>query len=153
MNEINQTIDQFTYQEDFHFSLLKNREGVSLEKISPSLISDQKESWHSASSEVGYATPGYRNSQFLEITNQNELITIEPAVFTPNQDGNMDFTTISYHLPQPGYIGNCWIVNIEGIKIKFQHRALSAARTSTGPRLNRSAASTTARRNTSATNM
>ena len=50
-----------------------------------------KSNWHSASSPVGYGTPGYKNSQYSEISIQDETFTVDPPVFTPDNDGVSDF--------------------------------------------------------------
>ncbi len=49
--------DHFAYREQMHFDLLKDKEGVSLERLSPDGASDDPRNWHSAASAVGYATP------------------------------------------------------------------------------------------------
>jgi hypothetical protein len=57
-------LDMFSYKDDYHFPLLSNREGVSLERIDPASPSQNPANWHSASTDAGYGTPGYVNSQF-----------------------------------------------------------------------------------------
>jgi hypothetical protein len=61
VNETGNVIDYFRYSNDMHSVFIKDDEGVSLERISATnSLSDQN--WKSASSSVGFATPGYVNS-------------------------------------------------------------------------------------------
>ena len=95
-------IDRFDYNKSMHLSLLSTQEGVSLERIrasGPSLGSN----FHSAAGAVGYATPGQPNSQAQDAPGGNQQLTVEPEVFTPDDDGQQDFATLSYQLDQPGY--------------------------------------------------
>ena len=95
-------IDRFDYNKNMHLSLLSTQEGVSLERIratGPSLGSN----FHSAAGAVGYATPGRPNSQAQDAPGGNQQLTVEPEVFTPDDDGQQDFATLSYQLDQPGY--------------------------------------------------
>jgi hypothetical protein len=120
------TADRFDYQDNFHFPLLTDKEGVSLERISfedPGNFPDQ---WHSAAASCGFATPGYRNSQ--SYTGNSKGIFVDPPVFTPDQDGYKDFTTIHFSFSDPGYIGNITIFDAMGREIKrlVQNQSLSA---------------------------
>ncbi len=58
--------DEFNYTEKMHHAFVSNKEGVSLERINPSLSTQSNDSWQSAASVVGYATPGYKNSQYYD---------------------------------------------------------------------------------------
>ena len=88
-------IDQVHYFDDWHYPLLNSKEGVSLEKIHPDLNSLTQDSWHSASQNCGFSTPGYINSQFQRVTEkQSATLTVSPKLFTPNMDGNDDFLNI-----------------------------------------------------------
>lgn len=52
-----QVMDHVSYSEDWHFALLDNTEGISLERIDPFGLSNHASNWHSAAEAVGYATP------------------------------------------------------------------------------------------------
>jgi hypothetical protein len=58
-------IDQFNYTDKMHFALLSNTEGVSLERSLFSVAANTPGNFRSAAAAVGFATPGYKNSQFL----------------------------------------------------------------------------------------
>jgi hypothetical protein len=115
-----QVIDRVDYSDDWHFSLLRDHEGVSLEKLNPSLPSQDKNSWHSASSTVGYATPTYLNSQYQSLSGStnNNPFTLDPPVFSPDGDGYQDVLNIRYAFNNPGQMATIEIYNTEGFKIR-----------------------------------
>lgn len=110
-------IDQFDYNEDLHFELLDDTEGVSLERISFTAETQSDDNWHSASSTVGYATPGRANSNLLSNGNSEEEFELIEKVFSPNSDGDNDFLIISYKLEKPGYVANIKVFDDEGFEI------------------------------------
>jgi hypothetical protein len=59
-------VDRVEYDDEMHLDLLGISQGISLERISPERSGSNPDSWHSASSLSGYATPGRKNSQTLE---------------------------------------------------------------------------------------
>ncbi len=111
-------LDFFEYVDDFHSPLLKDKEGVSLERISlsePAIISDN---WKSASSTAGFATPGYLNSNARpENLFDENAILIEPEIFSPNVPGQ-DFAQINYRFDQSALAANIKIVDHQGRLIK-----------------------------------
>ncbi len=95
-------IDLVAYTSDMQYPLLTNVDGVSLERISPERPSKDVTNWHSASEAVGYATPGYKNSQFgATISDANE-ITLSPDIFSPDNDGYNDNLSIAYSFNASG---------------------------------------------------
>jgi hypothetical protein len=117
INNEGKLMERLDYQDDFHFALLNDDEGVSLERISFTGITNDKNNWQSASSTEGFATPGYRNSQIRK-TEPTGQISITPKVFTPDGDGNEDYTTINYAFDQGGYVMNILIFDKAGRQIK-----------------------------------
>lgn len=105
--------DRFDYSEKFHFALIDDKEGVSLERISPSEPTNNPHNWQSASSQSGYATPGYKNSQHATDSEGSEL-WIEPKVFTPDENGHNDYTLIHYKFNKPGNMVNITIFDPYG---------------------------------------
>jgi hypothetical protein len=110
--------DRFNYNEKMHFSLIDDVAGVSLERISPNAPTDNAANWHSAASTAGYATPGYRNSQVLEALHSKKAFSIYPQVFTPDDDGQQDFTTFSYLFNQPGTMASLFIYDAQGREVR-----------------------------------
>lgn len=113
LDDQNQLQDRFDYSEDFHFALIDDKEGVSMERISPDENTNNSSNWQSASSQSGHATPGYRNSQYFTKTNGSE-VWIEPKVFTPDENGNKDFTLINYKFETSGNMANITIFDLSG---------------------------------------
>ncbi len=111
-------IDSYDYFEHYHHELIKDFNGVSLEKISPFVGSQNKNNWHSASSMAGYATPGEKNSIWLETVDLHEQIIVEPKLFRPNDNGNYNFTLLKYQFSQPGYSASVAVYTATGVKIK-----------------------------------
>ncbi len=112
-------LDAFDYSEDLHSSLLNDPEGVSLERISPNAPTQTASNWHSAASAAGYATPTYRNSQFVE--NQSladDFIEIPEPKLSPDGDGFQDFLLVNYRTDQPGFAARASIFDAEGRLVK-----------------------------------
>ena len=110
-------IDKLAYKQDMHFPLLNSTKGVSLERIDFNRITQDATNWHSAAESVGFATPAYRNSQYLNSENGNE-IKISPEVFSPDNDGYNDVVNISYGFDSPGFVANVTIYDSKGRLVK-----------------------------------
>ncbi|MGI4871635.1 MAG: lamin tail domain-containing protein [Janthinobacterium lividum] len=107
-------LDQYTYDKSQHLALLSTQAGVSLERIrtqGPSLPSN----FHSAAGTAGYATPGRPNSQTQDAAGNGQDIAVVPEIFTPDDDGQQDFTTLNYQLDQPGYVGSVTVYDALGV--------------------------------------
>lgn len=107
-------IDEFTYNEDLHFDLLNITKGVSLERIDYNKPTNETDNWHSAGQNVGFATPGYQNSQFILVDNTNNTITVEPQTFSPDNDGYNDFLSIICSFDQSGYVVSIKVFDSNG---------------------------------------
>ena len=109
------TIDSFDYSESFHYPLLDTKEGVSLERISANAPTQDEGNWHSAASTAGFATPTYRNSQFVDRPNALEqMIDIPNTTFSPDGDGFEDVLLINYQLDGSGYTLNLQVYDSQG---------------------------------------
>lgn len=110
-------IDRMAYSKSMHFPLFISSEGISLEKIHPSLSSGDPYSWHSASDLCRFATPGYRNSQYRDIwAETNESLSV-PPVFSPDNDGIDDVLAIRVRTGNPGYAASLWVFDPQGRRI------------------------------------
>jgi len=106
-------LDGYAYDKSQQLSLLSTLDGVSLERIraqGPSLATN----FHSAASTVGYATPGRPNSQAQDAVGGGSELSVAPELFTPDDDGQNDFTTLNYTLDQPGYVGSVTVYDALG---------------------------------------
>ena len=125
LNEQGNIIDEVNYSDNWHFTLLHNTEGVSLEKINYNAASVQS-NFHSAATSVGYGTPGYKNSQYKINEEMPGEITVSPEIFSPDNDGDEDFATINYSFPSPGYVANITIFDASGRPVRYlQKNSLS----------------------------
>lgn len=111
--------DQFGYDEDLHYPLVKDPDGVSLERIDFDRATNDETNWHSAAENVGWATPGKENSQYYPGMVTEDMISLSPDVFSPDNDGVDDVLNISYLLDAPGYVGNITIFDREGRVVKY----------------------------------
>lgn len=121
LNEQGRIVDEVNYTEKWHFALISNEEGVSLERINPDAPSVQS-NFHSAASSVGFGTPTYKNSQFRSDLELPGDITLSPAIFSPDNDGMDDFATIQYNFPDPGYVANITIFDAVGRPVRYLQR-------------------------------
>ncbi|MFK7908645.1 MAG: lamin tail domain-containing protein, partial [Chitinophagales bacterium] len=111
-------LDQVHYFDDWHYSLLRDENGVSLERIDVNAPSQDSNNWQSASEGVCFATPGYQNSQFFAPTDNGKNVSVEPTSFSPNGDGFKDFTTIQYEFDQTGFTINISIFDSRGQEVR-----------------------------------
>jgi len=116
-NDDFEVIDQVIYSKELYTSFLAEIEGISLERISTEMPSNNPSNWMPAAESVGFATPGCKNSQAGK--GLATSVTFEPESFSPNNDGYNDEYRINYQLRNPGYIGNAWIYDVSG-RLIFQ---------------------------------
>lgn len=111
-------IDRLHYFARWNFELLDTKDGVALERIKFDGATQDKANWASAAASFGYGTPTAKNSMAYQEMEQDDVITVSPEVFTPNQDGFEDYALINYTLDQPDYVATVAIYDIVGRKIK-----------------------------------
>ena len=110
-------IDRVSYHSDWHFSLLDNTDGVSLERLLPDALSNQATNWHSAAESIGFATPGRINSQF-QFGETTESISLQNDVFSPDLDGFEDVLMVNYSFSTPGLLGKARVFDDIGREVK-----------------------------------
>ena len=111
-------LDKVEYSSDWHYPLLRDENGVSLERIDVNAPSQDASNWQSASEAVCFATPGYQNSQFFAPSENDKNISVEPSSFSPDGDGFKDFTTIQYEFDQTGFTVNISIFDSRGQEVR-----------------------------------
>ncbi len=114
--------DQVTYSDKWHFKLIDNKEGVSLERIDYNAASQSADNWHSAATSVRYGTPTYKNSQYRINDGVQGEVKITPEIVSPDNDGQDDFATIDYNFPEPGYVANITIFDASGRPVRYLQR-------------------------------
>lgn len=112
-NTAGSIIDKLVYTDDMHFPLLNDTKGVSLERIDFERPTQDITNWHSAAESAGFATPGYRNSQYNAGTTA-DAISISPEIFSPDNDSYNDVVNINYQFDSPGMVGNVSIYDPRG---------------------------------------
>lgn len=110
--------DVLIYDEAMHIPLLNSFKGVSLERIAFDRSSADRSNWHSAAETVGFATPAYQNSQFDIPQPEDNPITVEPEIFSPDNDGYNDVINFNYTFDTPGFIASITIYDARGRTIK-----------------------------------
>jgi hypothetical protein len=118
LNQNFEIVDEVRYSESMHFKLLKDVKGVSLERIHFDLPSGSTSTWHSASQAAGFATPTYKNSQWVEPAQRGDNFTLSPETFSPDGDGKDDFLSIGYQLPEAGFTANIRVFNSSGVEVR-----------------------------------
>ena len=113
----NKVIDFMDYSEDLHYPLLTETKGVALERVNPESSSADPENWHSAAAPL-YGTPGYKNSVYIENTDNDDSVEITPEVFSPDGDGYNDVTTINLSVFENDYTAKIMIFDSQGKYVK-----------------------------------
>jgi hypothetical protein len=122
--------DELHYESRWHFKLINDPEGVALERIDPGTATQDPMNWHSASSGAGYGTPGYENSQYRQ-PEFGGKVSVDPVVFSPDNDGRDDVLMINYELPAPGYMGSVSIYDYSGRLVRSLVQSQLAGRKGT----------------------
>ena len=121
LNNQGAVVDEVKYSDKWHFPLISNTEGVSLERIDYDAASVQS-NFHSAATSAGYGTPGYKNSQYRPYEEVARYNNRYPRIFSPDNDGTDDFATINYSFPSPGYVANITIFDATGRAVRYLQR-------------------------------
>ena len=115
-----QVIDEFHYDDAMQFPLLRNTEGISLERIDPDAPASDPFNWHSAASDAGYGTPGIQNSQYSPPGEEDvRHLYTEPEIISPDNDGYHDVLHIRYQFDHPGSLATVTVYNAEGQLIRI----------------------------------
>ncbi|MCU0376400.1 MAG: lamin tail domain-containing protein [Chitinophagaceae bacterium] len=128
LNQNGRTVEEVSYDQRWHFALVDNNEGIALERIDYNRPGQQADNWTSAAASAGFGTPTGPNSQFRTNLNvPSGSITLNPPLFSPDNDGFEDFTLIEWQLNQPGYVGNLIIMDAAGRQVRILQRNTTLA--------------------------
>ena len=106
-------VDEVTYSAKWHSSAVKIRRGVALERISPDGSSQEAANWTSASSETGYGTPGYKNSQ----SGTSLQIAESATISEPEYNASTRDYLIRYRMDKPDYRCQMAVYSSNGQKV------------------------------------
>jgi hypothetical protein len=118
MDTLLNKFDELAYEEKWHFALLDDKNGVSLERINYSRPTQDANNWQSAASTVGFATPAYINSQYSESDNAGNTFWLQPESFSPDNDGYNDVLNLHYQFKESGWLANINIYDSGGRLIR-----------------------------------
>lgn len=111
--------DELAYHKSWHFSLVNDPAGVALERISIDELTNDRNNWTSASFSSGYGTPGRMNSQYRASEVNNQIISVSPKLFSPDNDGLDDYLQLRINMNSPGGVANAIIYDISGRRVKY----------------------------------
>lgn len=114
INLKNQSVDSLAYNDNWHFSLLADKNGVSLERLNPNMLLHLSSNWHSAAAVKGFATPGYLNSQAFVPALTDQYFDPVCRTLSPDGDGFQDVFILRYHLPGGDYLGTLQVFDLNG---------------------------------------
>ncbi|HHH53506.1 MAG TPA: hypothetical protein ENK91_07590, partial [Bacteroidetes bacterium] len=104
-----EVIDSFDYSENMHSQFITNDDGISLERKNPLGNTNDKFNWGSASTLIGGATPGYKNSGFYTYNSEiKDNFSIANNIFSPDFDGVDDNLVIEYAFDKPENLTNIY---------------------------------------------
>ena len=109
-------IDRFNYTEKMHNPLLKNPDGVSLERISFTGPTNAIGNFTSAASSIGFATPSYKNS--VSKSGEEVYVNLLAKTFSPDGDGFEDFLQLEYQFAEGEKFATVNVYSDRGVLIK-----------------------------------
>jgi hypothetical protein len=117
-DQLGSIMERFEYSSDLHFDLIDDQDGVSIERLDPKRSASDESNWHSASSSVGYATPGYVNSQNYSSTTPSGGFALSSEYVSPDNDGYQDVVNIDYVNGEAGTVAAVNVYNSKGMLIR-----------------------------------
>jgi hypothetical protein len=114
VNLQNQILDSLSYSANWHFSLLNDQNGVSLERLNPDMLLHLQSNWHSAASVYGFATPGSPNSQVYVPVKSDTYFSPNARTISPDGDGFQDVFILHYNLPDNDYLVTISVFDLNG---------------------------------------
>ena len=117
-------LDRFDYDAKMHSRLLRDVEGVALERRSYQVAADVPTNWYSAASTAGFGTPTGRNSQSHEFLFVDNDFATDKSLFSPDGDGYNDLLDINYSLTQCDLSANLSIADAQGRTLRHANGVL-----------------------------
>jgi hypothetical protein len=111
-------VERFKYDDDMHFALLSTVDGVSLERLDVNRAISERGNWHSAAQSVSFGTPGLENSQYYPTNPSVGEVSMDPEIFSPDNDGENDVLNINFSFNAPGFVGTIRIYDSNGRPVR-----------------------------------
>jgi len=112
------TIDSIRYDAVYHYPSVRDRRGVSLERISIIGSSVDPKNWGSHAGPLG-GSPGLVNSLSIGTQIASEsTVRIYPNPFSPDNDSFEDVTSIALTMPDVGWLVNVIVHDRYGRKVR-----------------------------------
>lgn len=125
-------IDELQYSDKFQSPSVVSSKGVSLERISPYMPTNDASNWTSASFVENYGTPARQNSQYSIVSTDSEQnYWLDYETFTPDNDGYRDQLILNYKFPESGYNITAHIYTPTGVRVGSLANNLIAGTTGT----------------------
>jgi hypothetical protein len=114
-----ETLESFCFDKKYHSPLLLKHDGVSLERVNPYMPATAASNWHTAAASHGYSTPSAINSQYRDVSvDENRMVSLQPSYFTPDGDGIDDFMVIGYTTQSVGWSATVTIYGAKGNAVR-----------------------------------
>ena len=111
----NELIDKVSYGSDWHFSLLDETDGVSLERIDPN--GESNNSFGISSRKYWFWNTWQKKLQYIPAV-YNGSFSFTNNVFSPDSDGFEDVLQVTYEMNEEGLLGQVSIYDDKGRIIK-----------------------------------
>jgi len=112
------TIDSVRYDAEFHYPSVRDRRGVSLERIALGGSSVDPRNWGSHAGPLG-GSPGQPNSIVHDSKpSSDSVVELYPNPFSPDNDGHEDVVGIRLAMPDPGWLTKVAIFDRYGRKVR-----------------------------------
>lgn len=113
-----QLVDRLDYSAAMHNPLIKEKKGVSLERKEFDVPANALGNFTSAAASVGYATPGYENSQRSLDYGEQTAFWLTSKTFSPDNDGRDDELQINYQFSKNSSVTTIYIYNDQGKRVR-----------------------------------
>lgn len=117
IDTVEHEMDRLMYSGKWHFRLIDDKKGKSLERMDPEQPTQNEKNWHTAAEAVGFATPGGENSQYYPALH-NGTVNLTSDVISPDNDGFEDVLQINYEMSAAGMLATVRIFDDRGRVIK-----------------------------------
>ncbi|WP_421942625.1 lamin tail domain-containing protein [Pedobacter sp.] len=109
-------VDRLDYNAKNHHPLIKDEDGISIERVSFKADANEVGNFKSAASTVGFATPTYKNSQ--EFSGEMDYVKLNAKTFSPDGDGFEDALNLEYQFAENSSLATVNVFSDKGRLIR-----------------------------------